>query len=49
MLSAVLGRNFEVDNQLRNVYGVGSPTVGTTSSSVRLHIYVPLHVWLKYR
>ena len=23
---------------LRNVYGVGSPTVGTTSSSVRLHI-----------
>ena len=24
---------------LRNVYGVGSPTVGPTSSSVRLHIY----------
>ena len=23
---------------LRNVYGIGSPTVGTTSSSVRLHI-----------
>ena len=24
--------------------GVGSPTVGPTSSSVRLHIYVPSHV-----
>ena len=24
-------------------YGVGSPTVGPTSSSVRLHIYVPSH------
>ena len=23
---------------LRNAYGVGSPTVGTTSSSVRMHI-----------
>ena len=23
---------------LRNVYGVGSPTVGSTSSSVRMHI-----------
>ena len=29
---------------LRNVYGVGSPTVGPTSSSVRLHIYVPSHI-----
>ena len=27
----------------------GSPTVGPTSSSVRLHIYVPSHIWLKYR
>ena len=34
---------------LRNVYGVGSPTVGPTSSSVRLHIYVPSHIGLKYR
>ena len=25
---------------LRNVYGVGSPTIGPISSSVRLHIYV---------
>ena len=29
---------------LRNVYGVGSSTVGTTSSSVRLHTYVPSHM-----
>ena len=29
---------------LRNFYGVGSPTVGQTSSSVRLYIYVPSHV-----
>ena len=28
---------------LRNVYIVGSPTVGPTSSSVRLRIYVPSH------
>ena len=33
---------------LRNVYGVGSPTVCPTSS-VRLHICVPSHIWLKYR
>ena len=26
----------------------GSPTVGPTSSSIRLHIYVPSHIWLKY-
>ena len=25
------------------IHGVGSPTVGQTSSSVRLHIYVPSH------
>ena len=30
---------------IRNVYGpTGSPT-----SSVHLHIYVPSHIWLKYR
>ena len=29
-------------------YGVGSPTVGPTPS-FRLHIYVPSHIWLKYR
>ena len=29
---------------LRNVYDVWSPTVGPTSSSVRLHIYVPSHM-----
>ena len=27
---------------------IGSPTVCPTSSSVRLHIYVPSHIWLKY-
>ena len=26
-----------------------SPTVGQTSSSVCLHIFVPSHIWLKYR
>ena len=36
------------ERTLRNVYGVGSPTVGPTSS-VRLHIYVSSHIWLKYR
>ena len=25
-------------------YGVGNPNVGTTTSSVRLHIYVPSHI-----
>ena len=30
--------------QIRFVYGVGSPTVGPTSSSVRLHVYVPSHI-----
>ena len=35
---SVLGR--ALYRNLRNVYGVGSPTVGTTSSSVRLHIYM---------
>ena len=27
----------------------GNPTVGTTSSSVRLHIYAPSHILLKHR
>ena len=35
---SVLGRR-----TIQNVYGVGSPTVGRTSSSVRLHIYVTSH------
>ena len=40
----------EKETYSENVYGVGSLTVGpTTYSSVRLHIYVPSHVWLKYR
>ena len=30
---------------LRNVYGVGSQTVGTTSSSVRLHICRHIYEW----
>ena len=30
---------------LRYVYGVGSPTVGPTSS-VRLHVYTPLHIYI---
>ena len=38
---SVLGR--ARSRTLRNVYGVGSPTVGPTSSSVRRHIYVPSH------
>ena len=29
-----------------NVYGVGSPTVGPTSSSVRLHIFVPSSTYM---
>ena len=37
-----------VERTLHNVYGIGSPTVGPTSS-FRLHIYVPSHIWLKYR
>ena len=32
-----------------NVYGFENPTVGSTSSSVRLHIYVTSQIWLKYR
>ena len=34
---------------LRNVYGVGSPTVGSTSSSIRLHIYVPSHIDSRFK
>ena len=29
---------------VKDVYGVWSPTVGQTSSSVRLHIYVTSHI-----
>ena len=32
------------ERTLQNVYGVGSPTLGPTTSSFRLHIYVPSHV-----
>ena len=42
---SVLGRSRQ--RTLRNVFGVGSPTVGPTSSSVRLHIYVPSHIKLQ--
>ena len=47
--SLMLYKRYESTITLRNVYGVGSPTVGSTSSSVRLHIYVPSHILLKYR
>ena len=39
---SVLGRARK--RTLLNVYGVGSPTVGSISSSIRLHIYVPSHI-----
>ena len=39
---SVLGRARK--KTLRNVYGVGSPSIGPTSSSSRLHIYVPSHI-----
>ena len=29
---------------MANVYGVGSPTIGTTSSSVRLHVCAVTHI-----
>ena len=41
---SVLGR--ACSRTLRNVYAVWSPTVGPTSSSVRLHIYVPSHIMI---
>ena len=33
----------------KNVYGVESPTVGPTSSSVSLHIYVSSYIYSKTR
>ena len=42
---SVLGR--ARSKTLRNVFGVESPTVGPTSSSVRLYIYVPSHIKLQ--
>ena len=39
-----------LDGHVKEPYemsGVGSPTVGTTSPLIRLHIYVPSHIWLK--
>ena len=37
-------RCLDIKRTLWNAYGVGSQTVSPTSSSVRLHIYVPSHI-----
>ena len=41
-LVSVLGRARK--RTVQNVNGVGSPSVGQTTSLVRMHIYVPSHI-----